>query len=344
MTTGKEGGDMRIVGTVAAALLAAGAAQAGDTLDAVKARGDLACGVSTGLPGFSFPDTEGNWSGLDVDVCRAIAAAVFGNADAVSYRPLSAQQRFVALQSGEVDVLSRNTTVTLTRDTSVGLDFGPVVFYDGQAFLVPTELGVTSAVELDGASVCVQTGTTTELNLADFFRSNRISFEPVVFESLDELRGAFFAGRCDAFTGDSSGLASTRTIASNPDDYTILPDRISKEPLAPATRHGDDEWSDVVRWVVTALIQAEESGITSANVEDMRASDDPTIKRLLGVTAGFGEALGLDEAWAYNAIAAVGNYGEMFERNVGAGSPLGLERGLNALYTHGGLMYAAPAR
>ena len=338
---------MRIVGTIAAAFAAAcaaGAAQAGDTFDAVKARGELACGVSTGLPGFSFPDTEGNWSGLDVDVCRAVAAAVFGDAGRVSYRPLSAQQRFIALQSGEVDLLSRNTTVTLTRDTAVGLDFAPVVFYDGQAFLVPVELGLNSAVELDGASVCVQTGTTTELNLADFFRSNGISFEPVVFESLDELRGAFFAGRCDAFTGDSSGLASTRTVAGNPDDYEILPDRISKEPLAPATRHGDNEWTDVVRWVVNALIQAEESGITSANVDSMRESEDPTIKRLLGVTPGFGEALGLDEAWAYNAIVAVGNYGEMFERNVGAGSPLGLERGLNALYSDGGLMYAAPAR
>ena len=336
------------IGTMAAGLVLAacwtGAAAAGDTLDAVKARGELNCGVSTGLPGFSFPDSEGDWSGLDVDVCRAVAAALFGDGSRVSWRPLSAQQRFVALQSGEVDILSRNTTETLTRDASVGLDFAPVVFYDGQAFMVPKTLGVTRAVELDGASVCVQTGTTTELNLADFFRSNGIAFEPVVFESVDETRGAFFAGRCDAFTSDASGLASTRTIASNPDDYEILPDRISKEPLAPAVRHGDQEWADVVRWVVYALIQAEESGIARANVDSMMASDDPTIKRLLGATPGFGEALGLDESWARNAIAAVGNYGEIFDRNVGAGSPLGLERGLNALWTDGGLMYAAPAR
>ena len=336
---------MRIAAMIAAAILVAGGgARAGETLDAVKARGMLNCGVSTGLPGFSFPDTEGNWSGLDVDVCRAVAAAVLGDGDSVSWRPLSAQQRFVALQSGEVDILSRNTTATLTRDTSVGLNFAPVVFYDGQAFLVPKEIGVSAAVELDGASVCVQTGTTTELNLADFFRSNGIGFEPVVFESLDELRGAFFAGRCDAFTSDSSGLAATRSVAADPDAWEILPDRISKEPLAPATRHGDEEWSDVVRWVVYALIQAEESGIAAANVDSMRESDDPTIRRLLGVTEGFGEALGLSESWARDAIAAVGYYGEIFDRNVGAGSPLGLERGLNALHTDGGLMYAAPAR
>ncbi len=334
-----------MIGGVALAACAGGMALAGETLDAVKERGELACGVSTGLPGFSYPDSEGRWSGLDVDICRAIAAALFGDPERVAFRPLSAQQRFVALQSGEVDLLSRNTTVTLTRDTSVGLNFGPVVFYDGQAFLVPKDLGVTRAVELDGASICVQTGTTTELNLADFFRANGISFEPVVFESLDEVLGAFFAGRCDAFTGDSSGLASARTsVASNPDDYVILADRISKEPLAPATRHGDAEWADVVRWVVTALIQAEESGVTRANVDDFLAGDDPMIKRLLGATPGFGEALGIDETWAHNAIKAVGNYGEIFARNVGVDSPLGLERGLNALYTDGGLMYAAPAR
>ena len=338
---------MRIATTIFGAALAAcgtAAVHAGDTLDAITERGELACGVSTGLAGFSFPDNEGRWSGLDVDICRAIAAALFGDSERVSFRPLSAQQRFVALQSGEVDLLSRNTTFTLTRDTSVGLNFGPVAFYDGQGFMVPADLGVSAASELDGASVCVQTGTTTELNLADFFRSNGMQFEPVVFEAFDEVVGAFFAGRCDAYTSDSSNMASVRTTAPNPADYVILPDLISKEPLAPATRHGDAEWDDVVRWVVHALIQAEESGVTSANAAAMRDSNDPTVKRLLGTTPGFGEALGLDEAWAYNAISAVGNYGEIFARNVGPDTPLGLERGLNALWTDGGLMYAPPAR
>ena len=337
--------------TVAAAMasvmmvIGAAGAVAGNTLDAIKARGDLRCGVSTGLPGFSNPDSQGRWSGLDVDICRAVAAALFGDAAKVAFTPLSAQQRFVALQSGEIDILSRNTTNTLTRDTALGLDFAPVVFYDGQGFMVAKDLGVTSAHQLDGAAVCVQTGTTTELNLADFFRANGMSFEPVVIENLEEVIGAFFAGRCDAFTADSSALASIRaTVAPNPDDYVVLPEVISKEPLAPATRHGDNEWGDVVRWVIYALIQAEESGVTQATVGDVANSPDPNLKRLFGFTPGLGESLGLDEKWAFNAISAVGHYGEIFERTVGAGSPLGLARGLNGLWTDGGLMYAMPPR
>ncbi|MEQ9814271.1 MAG: amino acid ABC transporter substrate-binding protein [Azospirillaceae bacterium] len=324
--------------------LTVGVAQA-QTLDAVRANGELICGVSTGLAGFSNPDSEGNWSGLDVDVCRALAAAVLGDADAVSFVPLTAQQRFTALQSGEVDLLSRNTTHTLSRDTSLGLNFAPITYYDGQGFMVPRDLGVTSALELDGATVCVQPGTTTELNLSDYFRANGMEFQPVVIESLDEVNAAFFAGRCDVYTTDASGLASIRaTVAPNPADYAILPEIISKEPLGPAVRHGDDQWFDIVSWTVRALIEAEELGITSENVDSFADTTNPSIQRLLGITAGMGEALGLEESWAHDAIAQVGNYGEIFERNVGVNTPLGLERGLNAQWTDGGLMYAAPAR
>ena len=320
-------------------------ATAGETLDAIKARDTLLCGVSTGLAGFSNPDSAGKWSGLDVDVCKAVAASVLGDANKVQYTPLTAQQRFTALQSGEVDILSRNTTWTLTRDTSLGLNFVGVTFYDGQGFMVPKALGVTSALELDGAAVCVQPGTTTELNLSDFFRANSMSFEPVVIESLDEVNAAYFAGRCDVYTTDASGLASIRaSVAPNPDDHLILPEIISKEPLGPVVRHGDDEWLDVVKWTVYALIEAEEKGITSGNVDSMLSSTDPTIARLLGTTAGMGEALGLGEKWAYNAIKQVGNYGEIFARNVGPTTPLRLERGVNDLWTRGGLMYAMPAR
>jgi len=339
-----------LTGTAIALGMMAGAASAqqapaGGTLAAVKARGILHCGVSTSLAGFSAPDSQGNWTGLDVDVCRAIAGAVLGDGTKVKFLPLSAQQRFSALQSGEIDVLSRNTTWTLTRDTSLGLNFAPVTFFDGQGFMVPKKLGVKSAKELEGATVCVQPGTTTELNLADYFRANKMTFKPVVIQELAEVEAAFFSGRCDVYTTDASGLASTRAAkAANADDYVILPERISKEPLAPAYRQGDDEWGNVVDWTVYALIEAEESGITKANVEDMAKGDNPSIKRLLGATPGMGKALNLDEKWALNAIKAAGNYGEVFERNVGKKTPLKLDRGQNDLWTRGGLMYAMPAR
>ncbi len=336
-------------GILAAALVAGatvGAAYAeGGTLAAVKQRGEVVCGVSTGVTGFSAADSQGKWTGLDVDVCRALAAAIFGNGDKVKFVPSTAQQRFPMLQSGEVDVLSRNTTWTLTRDTDNGFNFAPVTFYDGQGFLVRTKLGVKSAKELNGATVCVQPGTTTELNLADYFRANKMTFKPVVIAELNELEAAFVNGRCDVYTTDASGLASFRAARSgDPGAFLILPERISKEPLAPTVRQGDDQWYDIVKWVVYALIQAEESGITQANVEDMKKSEDPNIKRMLGVTPGMGKALGLDEEWMVHAIKAVGNYGEIFERNVGKNSPLKLERGQNDLWTRGGLQYAMPIR
>ena len=321
------------------------AAQAGATLDKVKQAGQIVCGVNTGLAGFAQPDNQGRYTGLDVDICKALAAALFGDPGKVKYVPLTAQQRFTALQSGEVDLLSRNTTWTLLRDTDLGLNFTAVVFYDGQGFMVPKKLGVKSAKELGGATVCVQPGTTTELNLADYFRANKMQFKPVVIEKLDEVENAFFSGRCDAYTTDRSGLAATRAArATNPDDYVILPEVISKEPLAPAVRQGDDQWKDVVTWVIYALFEAEEKGVTAKNVDEMAKSEDPTIKRLLGVTPGMGKALGVDEKWAYNAIKAVGNYGEIFERNVGEDSPLKLGRGPNNLWTQGGLIYGMPIR
>jgi general L-amino acid transport system substrate-binding protein len=320
-------------------------AQAGATLDAVKKNGAVSCGVSTGLQGFSLADSQGRYAGLDVDICRMVAAAVLGDAGKVKYVPLSSQQRFTAIQSGEVDILSRTTTWTLQRDTQLGLNFAPVVFYDGQGFMVPKKLGLKSAKELKGATVCVQPGTTTELNLADFFRANKLDFKPVVIEKLEEVEAAYFSGRCDAYTTDRSGLAATRIgKAANPDDHVILPEVISKEPLAPAVRHGDDEWFDIVKWTVYASIEAEEDGITSKNVDEKAKSDDPNVKRLLGVTPGMGKAMGLDEKWAYNLIKQVGNYGEVFDRNVGKDSPLKLERGLNDLWTRGGLMYSMPVR
>jgi general L-amino acid transport system substrate-binding protein len=323
----------------------AGAAHAGVTLDKVKQAGQISCGVQTGLAGFAAPDSQGRYAGFNVDICRALSAAIFGVADKVKYVPLTAQQRFTALQSGEVDLLSNNTTDTLQRDTALGLNFAPVVFYDGQGFLVPKKLGVKSAKELNGATICVQPGTTTELNLADYFRSNKMDFKPVVIEKLDEVENAFYSGRCDVFTGDSSALNANRlSRAPNPDDFVILPERISKEPLAPVVRHGDEEWSDIVRWVVYALFEAEEKGITSRNVDEMLKSDDPNIKRILGVTPGAGKSLGLDEKWAYNAIKLVGNYGEIFDRNLGKDTELKFERGLNNLWTKGGLIYAMPIR
>lgn len=338
--------NMILAATAAAAVIGiAGGAVAGPTFDAVKQKGFVQCGVNTGLAGFSAPDSAGKWAGLDVDVCRAVAAAAFGDAEKVKYTPMSAQQRFPAIQSGEVDILSRNTTYTLTRDTATGLNFAPTVYFDGQGFLVPKALGVKAAKDLDGATVCVQSGTTTELNLADFFRAHKLKYTPVVIESEDEVTAAFFSGRCDVFTSDVSQLAGVRSSkAAKPDDYIILPDVISKEPLAPAVRQGDSQWEDLVRWSVYALIQAEEFGITQANVDEFTKSANPDIQRFLGVTPGLGKALGVDEKWAYNIIKQVGNYGEVFERNVGVKTPLKLERGLNALWTNGGLQYAPPAR
>ena len=331
-----------LVAMVAAAVIAtAGVAMAG-TLDEVKAKGYISVGVNEGLFGFSKPDEKGVWRGLDVDTGRAISVAVFGSPDKLKFVPLTAKTRFTALQSGEIDVLTRNATQTLGRETALGLNFVHVNYYDGQGFLVPKKLGVKSAKELDGATVCVLPGTTTELNLADYFRANKMKMKPVVIESTPELAKAFFAGRCDCLTSDASQLASTRSVAPNPDDYIILPEIISKEPLAPVVRHGDDQWFDIVNFSVLAMIAAEELGITSENVDQMVNSEDPKIQRFLGVTAGNGKALGLDEKWAYNIIKQVGNYGEVFERNVGVNTPLKLERGLNALWTNGGLMYAPP--
>lgn len=333
-------------GAMAAIAGSALPAAAQGTLDEILQRGQLNCGVTTGLAGFSNPDSEGNWTGLDADVCRAIAAAILGDAEAVNFVPATAQQRFTVLQSGEVDLLSRVTTWTLTRDTSLGLNFAPTTFYDGQGFMVHKDLGVTSAMELEGAAVCVQPGTTTELNLADFFRANGMEFEPVVIEQLDEVNAAYFSGRCDVYTTDASGLAATRaSVAENPEDHIILPELISKEPLSPAVRQGDDQFFDIVKWVVYALIEAEEYGVNSQNVDDLREnSENPVVRRLLGISDELGSHLGLSNDWAYNAIKQVGNYGEIFDRNVGVDSPLGLERGYNDLWTRGGLMYAMPVR
>lgn len=315
---------------------------AGETLDAVKAKGYIDVGVNQGLYGFAMADEKGVWRGLDVDTARAVAAAVFGDPDKIKFHPLTAVQRFTALQSGEIDVLCRNATQTLTRETALGLNFVQVNYYDGQGFLISKKMGVKSAKELTGATVCVLPGTTTELNAADFFRSNNMEWKPVVIESTPELNKAFFAGRCDCLTSDSSQLAGIRAVAPNPADYMILPEIISKEPLAPAVRHGDDQWKDIVNFSVLAMISAEEMGITSENVDEMLKSNDPKIQRFLGVSPGNGNALGLDEKWAYNIVKKVGNYGEVFERNVGINTPLGLERGLNALWTDGGLMYSPP--
>jgi general L-amino acid transport system substrate-binding protein len=320
-------------------------ALAGSTLDAVKGRGELVCGVHNGLYGFGAPDEKGAWQGIDIDVCRAVAAAVFGDAKKVKYVPLSAQARLTALQSGEVDMLSRNTTWTLTRDTANGLNFTGVNYYDGQGFMVAKKLGVTSAKELSGATVCVQTGTTTELNLADFFRANKMELRPVTIEKFEEVTAAFLAGRCDAITSDASQLAAIRANDTpNPADYVILPELISKEPLGPSVRQGDDQWFDVVKWSLFAMIDAEERGLTSANVDAGLKSSDPNVQRLLGVTGDLGKGMGLDNKWAYNIIKQVGNYGESFDRNLGAGSKLQLPRGLNALWTDGGLMYSPPVR
>jgi general L-amino acid transport system substrate-binding protein len=334
---------VRLVALIAAvSLLCGGLAFAGKDLDAVQKKGFIQVGVNGGVFGFGMPDEKGVWKGLDVDTARAVAAAIFGDANKVKYTPLTAQQRFTALQSGEIDLLTRNATRTLSRETQLGLNFVTVNYYDGQGFLIPKKLGVKSAKDLDGATVCVLPGTTTEQNAADFFRNNKMKMNPVVIESTSELAKTFFAGRCDVLTSDASQLAGTRAVAPNPKDYVILPEIISKEPLAPAVRHGDDQFRDIVDFSVLAMINAEELGITSANVDEMLKSTDPVIQRFLGVTPGNGAALGLDEKWAYNIVKQVGNYGEVFERNVGVNTTLGIERGLNALWTNGGLMYSPP--
>ncbi len=332
-------------------LLAAGAltvlpAHAGKNLDTIKQRGQVICGVNTGLAGFSAADSQGNWSGLDVDICRAIAAATLGDGTKVRFVPLNAQQRFTALQSGEIDVLSRNTTWTLTRDASLGMHFTGVTYYDGQGFMVPVKSKIKSAKQLKGATVCVQSGTTTEKNLTDYSRANNLGIKPVVFEKVEAATGAYFSGRCQAYTTDASGLASVRNKeAKNPADHVILPELISKEPLGPSIRRGDDEWFAIVKWVVYGLIEAEEYGVTQANVDKLMAeSTDPVVLRLLGKTEDTGKLLGLDKNWMFNALKAVGNYGEIFERNVGPKTPLNLPRGTNNLWSKGGLMYAPPVR
>jgi general L-amino acid transport system substrate-binding protein len=317
---------------------------AAGTLDEVKKRGYVKAGVNGSVFGFGMPDDKGVWKGLDVDTAKAIAAAIFGDASKVEFIPLTSVQRLTALQSKEIDVLCRNTTQTLTRETTNGINFVHVNYYDGQGFLVPKKLGIKSAQELSGATVCVLPGTTTEMNAADFFRTNKMDWKPVVIEQNAELNKAFFSGRCDCLTSDISQLAGQRAVAPNPDDYEVLPQIISKEPLAPAVRHGDDQWFDIVNFVVMALINAEEFDITSVNIDEKLNSDNPEIKRFLGVIPGMGETLGLSDKWAYNIIKQVGNYGEIFERNVGKNTSLGIERGLNALWTEGGLMYAPPFR
>jgi general L-amino acid transport system substrate-binding protein len=332
---------------MSAAMLVATVATASaqsSTLATVKQRGQLSCGVHTGLPGFGAADDKGVWKGLDVDYCRAIAAAVLGDAGKVKYVPLTPKERFTALNSGEIDVLNRSTTWTLQRDSAQGLTFAGVNYYDGQGFMVKKSLGVKGAKDLGGASVCVQTGTTTEQNLADFFRSNNLQYKPVVFEKVDEALTAYQAGRCDSYTTDSSGLYAVRLQMQNPDEHIVLPDIISKEPLGPSVRQGDSQWFTIVRWVHYALLNAEEAGVTQANVDQMLASPNPEIKRLLGKEGDFGKGLGLDNEWAYRIVKQIGNYGEAFDRNVGAGSRIKIERGLNRLWTQGGLQYGPPIR
>lgn len=335
-----------LVGAAAFGMVVSAASAA--TLDDVKTKGFLQCGVSSGLAGFSAPNDKGDWLGLDADFCRAVAAAVFGDGSKVKFTPLSAKERFTALQSGEIDLLSRNTTWTINRDTALGLNFAGVTYYDGQGFMINAKKlpGVNSALQLSGASVCVQTGTTTELNLADYFKANNLEYNPVVFEKLEEVNAAYDAGRCDVYTTDQSGLYGIRLTLTSPDDHVVLPEIISKEPLGPAVRQGDDQWFDIVKWTYFALLTAEELGITQANVEEMKSSASPEIKRILGVEADtkIGTDLGLTNDWVVNIVKAVGNYGEVFEKNVGAGSPLKIARGINAQWTKGGLQYAPPIR
>ena len=336
---------MRRFGTILAlAVILAAQSASAQTLQTVKDRGILNCGANGTLAGFGLPDAQGNWTGLDVDVCRAIAAAIFNDASKVKFVPLSAKDRFTALQSGEVDLLVRNTTWTLSRDTSLGLNFTGVDYYDGQGFMVRKALKVNSALELNGASVCVQQGTTTELNLADFFRAHNMQLKSVTFATANEAVKAYDAGRCDAYTTDASGLYAERLRLSNPNDHIVLPEIISKEPLGPAVRHGDDQWFDIVKWVLFAMLNAEELNLTQNNVDEMVKSSNPEIRRFVGTEGNYGEQLGLTKDWAVRIIKLVGNYGESFERNVGQGSPLKIDRGLNKLWSKGGIQYAPPIR
>ncbi len=329
--------------TVPAALAFAAQPVSAQTLKLVQDRGMLVCGVSQGLPGFSNPDDRGNWTGLDVDFCRAMAAAIFDDAKKVKFTPLNAKDRFLALQSSEIDVLSRNTTFTLSRDAGV-VHFGAVTYYDGQGFMVHTSLKVNSALELNGASICTQTATTTELNLADYFRAHNMKYEVVSFVTADETVKAYDSGRCDAFTTDTSQLYAERLKLANPSENVVLPEIISKEPLGPAVRHGDDQWFDITRWTHYAMVNAEELGVTSKNVDEMLKSNQPEIRRLLGVDGNFGEQLGLTKDWVVRILRQVGNYGEIFERDVGSGSKLGIARGINNLWNKGGIQYAPPIR
>jgi general L-amino acid transport system substrate-binding protein len=333
------------IALAAAATLAAGPAQAASpTLAKVKKNGYLRCGVNEGLPGFANPDAKGNWSGFDVDFCRGMAAAIFNDPNKVRFTPTSAKIRFTVLQTGEVDVLSRNTTWTISRDVQIGLDFVAVAYYDGQGFMVPKKLNVTSAKQLGGATICTNTGTTTELNLADYFRANKLKYKVIAFEKNNEVVAAYDSGRCDAITTDASGLYAERLKLKVPNDHIVLPEIISKEPLGPVVNHGDQQWGDLVRWTLFALINAEELGVTSKNLDQMLKSPNPEVRRLLGVEGAFGQSLGLTNDWVVRIVKAVGNYGEIFERNVGQGSPLKIKRGQNALWTKGGLQYAPPVR
>jgi general L-amino acid transport system substrate-binding protein len=333
------------LGALTVAGFAASVASA-STLDDVKARGHLNCGVTTGLVGFAAPDANGVWEGFDVAICRAVAAAVFGSGDAVEFVPTTGETRFTALASGEIDMLARNTTWTMSRDTDLKFDFTGVNYYDGQGFMVPKALGVASAKDLDGATICIQTGTTTELNLADYFRSNNIAYQPVPIQTNAEAQQQYLAGACDVYTTDASGLAATRATFEAPADHVLLPEIISKEPLGPLVRHGDNEWGDIVMWTQNALIAAEEMGITSTNIAELSAAptNNPEINRILGTEGELGAMIGLSADWAKNAIAASGNYGEIFEKNIGENTPIGLARGLNAQWTNGGLQYSAPFR
>jgi general L-amino acid transport system substrate-binding protein len=338
---------MKRVSLVFTLALAAGfssQAATAQTLKTVKDRGQLSCGVSQGLPGFSSPDDKGNWTGLDVDVCRAIAAAVFNDPTKIKFVPLSAKDRFTALQSGEIDVLSRNTTWTVSRDTSLGANFTGVTYYDGQGFMVKKALKVNSALELNSASVCVQTGTTTEQNLADYFKGNNMKYEVIAFGTADETVKAYESGRCDVFTTDVSQLYAQRLKLANPADHVVLPEVVSKEPLGPMVRHGDDQWFDIVKWTLFAMVTAEEMGVTQKNVDEMAKSDKPEFKRVFGADGNLGEQLGLTKDWVTRIVKATGNYGESFDRNVGAGSKLGIARGLNQLWSKGGIQYAPPIR
>jgi general L-amino acid transport system substrate-binding protein len=334
----------KLIAAAAAVIVAGAGAAAAQTLDKVKKQGTLSCGVNVGLAGFSAPDDKGNWTGFDVDYCKALAAAVLGDATKVRYVPTTAKERFTALQSGEIDVLNRNTTWTLARDSSLGLRFVGPSDYDGQGLMVKKALSVKSAKELDGAPVCVQTGTTTELNLADYFRVNKMAYKPVVFEKADEILQAYQAGRCDVYTTDASGLYAQRLQMQKPDDHIVLPEIISKEPLGPSVRQGDSQWFTIVRWVHFAMLNAEEAGITKGNVDKMLESTNPDIRRILGKEGEFGKGIGLNADWAYQIVKQVGNYGEIFDKNVGSGSRINIARGQNALWTKGGLQYAPPIR